>query len=909
MRAAILLERAARAAGPEEAAAARLASAEAIVRLAARLQAALGSPEAEAAAWRRVLGLLIAPAASGPWTREGRLLYDLQRVCIDQERDVYAVDLIEWMISWSRRPVVRLLPHQRQVNLVRRLRGAAHRLASVGLPEAERGRLLELLHAAVGRHEEQMRDRFRPLLLGSLDEAGLKPRNYVERVARDKIIEELLDRVVDRGFLTMGDLRDALARNRLKLADLSGPGEFLAGDPLLRANQKLAVSLDGVYHRGEVYLRGLQRASSLAFGTRVGRLLTLYLILPLLGAFVALKAVQEVAELVDHHLLHPGRARPVVIAATDMGLLLSPGPAGPFAAAATHAAGDWHEPLELLNVYSFLTIAIFLLLILHVPRFRRLVFAALRLLWRIVRGVLYDLPAGFMRLAPVRAFFQSRAYLLFYLVVLKPLLLTAPVALILYLLHVDPTAVATAWAGLFLAAEVLLHSRLGMHIEEAFGDATLRGWRLFSRNMIPGLFGLILAFFRRLLDGVERLLYTVDEWLRFRSGDRRGSMAIKAALGFVWFFVTYVIRFCVNLLVEPQINPIKHFPVVTVSHKLVLAFFVPPMTAALSLTMDAALAATVAFSIGACIPGIFGFLVWEFKENWRLYRANQPRDLRPQIAGGHGETVPRLLRPGFHSGTLPKLYARLRRIKGTDLGKRHEDLHHVEEAVRRFVERTLLALLSGSKTWGEEQPLHVGHVHLASNRIRVELRRSGQGDASVHIDLEEHSGRLVAGISAFAEPEHPNPNGSAHPSHGWLDRLPLGQVRAFTDALAGFYKAAGVDLVREQVATLLPAGAWFTFDERGLVVETGAHFEQGTIYDLHGDGELSPAPLYGDAAALSRTLPADRLIFRRTPIRWEDWAEAWERDLAGKGHKPPLVRGVQLLPLGTARGRWAARRK
>src|SRR5207244_3273165 len=123
----------------------------------------------------------------------------------------------------------------------------------------------------------------------ALDEAGLRPRNYAERTARDKIIEELLDRVVDRGFLTMSDLRDALARNRLKLADVSGPGELFFGDPLLRANAKLAVSLDGVYHRGEVYMRGLQRLNSLAFGTRVGRFLTLYLILPFLGAFVALE--------------------------------------------------------------------------------------------------------------------------------------------------------------------------------------------------------------------------------------------------------------------------------------------------------------------------------------------------------------------------------------------------------------------------------------------------------------------------------------------------------------------------------------------------------------------------------------------------------------------------------------------
>ena len=89
----------------------------------------------------------------------------------------------------------------------------------------------------------------------------------------------------------------------------------------------------------------------------------------------------------------------------------------------------------------------------------------------------------------------------------------------------------------------------------------------------------------------------------------------------------------------------------------------------------------------------------------------------------------------------------------------------------------------------------------------------------------------------------------------------------------------------------------------------GRHFEQGTVYDLNGDGLLRAEAVRRPAPARLRTLAADRLIFQRMPIRWEDWVEAWERDLAGKGHKPPLMRGVQLLPLGTARGRWAARRK
>jgi hypothetical protein len=883
VRAAILLERAARAAGePDLEKADRTASTEAVDRLTVRLLLALGFPPEDGPSWRRGLRLLVGLAANGPWTRAGRLLYDLQRICIDYETDVSAVDLVEWLLSWGRRPLIRLLPHQSSVNLVRRLRRSIHRLASVGLPEPDRVRLLELFRAAVSCHEEQLRDRFRPLILTSLEEAGLRPRRYVERVARDKIIEELLDRIVERGFLTLGDLRDALARNRLKLADLSGPGEFLGGDPLLRADRMLAVSLDGVYRRGEIYLRGLQRVSALAFGTAVGRFLTLYLILPLLGAFVVLKGAQELVELVGRRFLHP---------------------------AAVKTAGEGTQPLELLNLYSFATTAVFLLLILHVPWFRRKVFAVFRLLWLIVRGVFYDLPAGFLRLSLVRAFFGSRAYLRFYLLVLKPLALSAPPALILYWFGADPSVVLIAWAGLLLAVVVLLHSRLGMQIEEAFGGAALRGWRLFSRNLIPGLFALILAFFRRLLDDVERLLYTVDEWLRFRSGDRRGSLALKAVLGFFWFFVTYIVRFCLNLLIEPQINPIKHFPVVTVSHKLIFAFLVTPLTPILLASMNPLTAGLLLFVIQFGLPGVPGFLVWEFKENWRLYRANQPRDLRPQIAGSHGETIPRLLRPGFHSGTLPKLYARLRRIKGTGLGKRREQLHHVEEAVRRFVERNLLAQLAGSKTWGVEAPPQVGSIRLASNRIRIELRQPGQGEANIHIDLEEHAGRLVAGIAAFAEPKRPDSNGAIRLSHGWLDRLPLEQVRAFTDALAGFYKAAGVDLVREQVETLLPAGAWFTFDDRGLIVETGSHFERGAVYALQGAGELAPSPLSGTTVGLERNLSADRLIFQRMPIRWEDWAEVWERDLAGKGHKPPLIRGVQLLPLGTAKGRWAARRK
>ena len=89
-------------------------------------------------------------------------------------------------------------------------------------------------------------------------------------------------------------------------------------------------------------------------------------------------------------------------------------------------------------------------------------------------------------------------------------------------------------------------------------------------RVFASLFRWIADTFHQLLEGLERFLYSVDEWLRFRSGENRATVVSKAVLGLMWAMVSYVVRICVNLLIEPQLNPIKHFPVVTVSHKILL---------------------------------------------------------------------------------------------------------------------------------------------------------------------------------------------------------------------------------------------------------------------------------------------------------------------------------------------------
>src|SRR5262249_25108593 len=195
----------------------------------------------------------------------------------------------------------------------------------------------------------RLRDHFRPLLVGCLEKVGLTPANLPDRVARDKLIEEFLDRIGSKGFLTLGDVRDGLSRNQLKLPDLAVPGELVRGDPLLRLNRELAAALAGAYRPGEIYLRGLQRASALAFGTAFGRLLVLFLLLPFGVAFLGLKGADLLAEEAVHlanrlagHPHQPGEHR--------------------------------HHPTYLATPWAVAGVGVFLLLLINVPAFRQRVF-------------------------------------------------------------------------------------------------------------------------------------------------------------------------------------------------------------------------------------------------------------------------------------------------------------------------------------------------------------------------------------------------------------------------------------------------------------------------------------------------------------------------------------------------------
>ncbi len=338
---------------------------------------------------------------------------------------------------------------------------------------------------------------------------------------------------------------------------------------------------------------------------------------------------------------------------------------------------------------------------------------------------------------------------------------------------------------------------LDAHVEQILH----RGFELLRAGLIPGLIHLVTRVFKQVTDAVEHFLFTIDEWLWFRSGEGRASLVARTVLGLLWFPIAYAARFFMVVLIEPGYNPLKA-PIAILAAKFML-----PVTGALTLwltralegwpTVPGVLVFTLGFLVIFHLPDVFSFIVWEMKESWSLYRANRPRSLRPVILGSHGETVRRLLRPGFHSGTVPKLFARLRkaerraRVTGNWRRSRacRRALHEVEDAFRQFVIRELVYLLNQSRSW-QGQGLEVGQVELASNRISVELTLAGHPDRTVWLDFEECAGWMVAHVRDV----------------GWLGHLGEEQALALNTALAALYKLAAVDLVREQLQTNLPRG-------------------------------------------------------------------------------------------------------
>nr|AGC72170.1 hypothetical protein [uncultured bacterium A1Q1_fos_962] len=734
-----------------------------------RLQPVLQLTPVEVEEWCLALHPLLLPAARGIWTNEARFLYDLQKVCVEHERGVFKLDLIEWVKSRGQIPVRRPLPLLREVLITKHLRAALRRLPTTRLDAAPRARLEELLEATVKRIERRSRDRIRPVVSEVFNQVGLIPDNIPEEIARANVVEELLDRIVEHGAVNLGNLRDAISKSDLKLPDLSGVGELVRGDRLLRADRQLGRVMEGVYRPGAIYLRWTQRLSSLAFGTNIGRFVTQYVALPFGGAWLAIDGLRHLIGMLTGH----GESASLEFPEPQTAPVVPP-------------SRSWIFYLLVTLLGTLIT------LLMHRPEFRAWCLKKVLAGWALVREILVDLPASLIRSPWVQKVLRSPIYSAIRYYILRPLILTYVVSLFLGIARRPP-----GWHALldiYLGLALFLNSPIGRYADEWLGDYLVRAWHSVRIHVFAAAFQWVMEAFQRWMVALERVVYGVDEWLRFRAGDNRQMEAVKLLASTCWFFISYVVVFAFTLLIEPQINPIKHFPVVTVSHKLILPTG-PHFVEQLEPWLGRPRAHTLVWSTIWLIPGVFGFLVWELNGNWQLYEANRAVYLPRSALGHHGETMIGLLRPGFHSGTVPKLFASLRRSvrkaertrRWAQVRSRQMALHHVEATIGRFVERELLGLLKrlDADPW---QDVRVERVRISTNRIEAALANTQWPAQSVWLTWEEHEGKLTAIVSRNA----------------WVEKLDTDDVQQLSLALAGLFQRSGVQEVLGPLAIASP---------------------------------------------------------------------------------------------------------
>jgi hypothetical protein len=837
-----------------------------LARLTTQLGEALGFGEAEAADWLRHLTLLLDKADQGARPTEARVLYDLQSVTLDHLREIYTLDLVEYITSLGKRPLKRPLPSQRLVRIVKHLRGALQKLGAVRLSDTDRDELTRLVQTALDRSEENLRARFGPVLVTALEDVGLKPQTPVERAAFDKMVAEMLDRIRAYGFLTFAELRDTISRNQLKLPDVREPEDFLHGDPLIRLDRRLASLLAGVYRPGEFYERLLERGTSPLFGTWWGRWFSRNVAAPFLAAWVILVLLGVIINEVEHYLFDSDVLR--VIGLVLMGPLDPNHDADGNLVVADPPSDRWH-------VVLLLGLGFFLLALSHSAALRERCVDALVAVGRGLRWLCWDVPRRLLPLDTLRRLTETWVFQLLHLYLLLPGFLTLLVIALWPALREAWSG--HAWVAVFLLSAAALNTRLGRSMVEATRDALVHTADMVRAGLIVGLVRLVGQAFKQFSEAIEFVLFRVDEWLRFRSGDGAVSLVVRTVLGAVWLPVSFLVRFYMVVLIEPGINPLK-LPISILGGKLLLPFL-PAIASFLRSVLAEVMPEWLAYPVVMFhlfwLPDVFGFLAWETKENWRLYRSNRPKTLGPVAVGNHGETVRGLLQPGFHSGTVPHLYARLRQAERQAVKTRNWqaaralrlDVEGVAAATYRFLARTLVALLRESASW-KDQPVEAGEIHLATNRIRFTMKHAGYPAEPLEFEIEHHHGWLVAGICA----------------PGWLARVGAEQRRAFGTCLAAFYKLADVDLVREQMLAHYAgqiAAARLTAD--GLQV----------WWDIHG--EPVDYPLRERIDHPERGELVRKLVFARTPVTWDEWVACWQADQEGKGH--PGLPGVGELVL------------
>ncbi|WP_200283967.1 sulfite exporter TauE/SafE family protein [Rhabdochromatium marinum] len=651
------------------------------------------------------------------------VLSQLEQVLGETRDDYYRLRLWGWMRSRGQIRLREMLPFQAPLHCLRSLQIARVRIDDLDWPLHELevfAKLLEQMRTALSQRLEAQ---LMPRLTHALRQADFVPRNHRERVAEHKMRCELLDVIKQRRQLKFTDVRDIVARNVLRLPD-STLEEFYRGDRLRRFDHTAAQALPGVYRPGEIYIKGLQQLSAPLFGTRAGRAVLRHVLVPFGVTYLVLKSIGLILHLFPEvepsfHLATPltvtaGGTLANLVIHTDIGRHV------------LHAI--WHGSRAL---FDFLVIQ-----------------APWHLLaWPPLSGLL---GTGLIR-GLARHFIQP---LLFGILPLTPII---ALAVLVEEVPIKPGFWLLALA--FALGTLARNTPAGRRFIDNLVTHLSQLQRRINQTLVLGLIQHLLYLFKEATRRIAQALHRVEEALTHHLQEPLGGLLLKALAAPLWAFAEALLQFYITVLVEPQINPVKHFPIVTIGHKLMLPFL-PGITALMLEMSDSILPGLIGIPLitltVVLLPGLFGFVVWELKENWKLYQANHSAALRgvdaqgiatlalePAVIGSHGETMRGILYRGFHSGALPKAYDRVRAVIEQQLRDQslyprkvrvcERRLRAIEHSIRVFIDRELsFALRERCRTPDcALSRVATQAPELATNLIELKLLLYAQSPATV----------------------------------------------------------------------------------------------------------------------------------------------------------------------------------
>ncbi|WP_020506992.1 hypothetical protein [Lamprocystis purpurea] len=584
-------------------------------------------------------------------------------IALQEEHHTYY--RIEWRTWLSRGRARRILPFLSTLKGLAALDTASRLLTHLPWPVEDLDRFGAPLNQLTTQISERLERQLRPRLAGALETAGLVPSSARGRLAAGRLTAAMAELIRRRQHLKFTDVRDLLNQDALSLPDLR-LAEIWEGDHLGHFDAAAAPALPGVYQPGAFYVKGLQRLSAPLFGSRKGRCLLRLVVLPGLAAWAAIEVTRLVWKLFTPFDLYPA------LTGTWPVLLLG--------AALSATVNTRRGRVAAVLTWRLATGLIRFLFITGLPRFLRwppvVWFLTRRLVRTLLDRLLAPLALGLLPLLPVAA---------------------------LWSLAMPQAPGVTAWLPVLALAYAFGTLLRDTPAGRRRLDDLVTGWRRFldllRQERLAGLIAPVMEFFKQATRALTEGLHRIRTRLSPRLEERPGTSVLKALAALPWAFCEAVVEFYVVVLIEPQTNPIKHFPVVTLGHKLMLPFL-PALSSGLFAATSPLLPDALAVSLVAVtvflLPGLFGFLFWELKENWRLYGSNRGAvgtDPVPAARlGDHGETVAALVRRGFHGGGLPKAFDRLRQALDRQVREETPNPHELRRLLSRLDDyRALLA--------------------------------------------------------------------------------------------------------------------------------------------------------------------------------------------------------------------------